>query len=55
MELANKLIQADKYAEIAVYPGRGHAISDPAARIQLFQRVTKFFLQNLGAPATTNP
>jgi len=54
MELANKLIQADKYAELAVYPGRGHSISDPAARIQFFHRVTRFFLESLAAPAT-NP
>ena len=47
VELAEKLIQADRYAEIAIYPGRGHGISDPPARIQLFQRVTKFFLDNL--------
>jgi dipeptidyl-peptidase-4 len=45
--LADRLIEADKYAEIAIYPGRGHPISDPPARIQLFQRVTKFFLENL--------
>ena len=47
VELAERLIQADKYAEIAIYPGRGHGISDPPARIQLFQRVTRFFLDNL--------
>jgi dipeptidyl-peptidase-4 len=47
IELAEKLIQAGKYAEIAIYPGRGHGISDPPARIQLFQRVTRFFLDNL--------
>ncbi|MGH9704010.1 MAG: prolyl oligopeptidase family serine peptidase, partial [Candidatus Acidiferrales bacterium] len=47
VELAEKLIQADRYAEIAIYPGRGHGISDPPARTQLFQRVTKFFLDHL--------
>jgi dipeptidyl-peptidase 4 len=47
VELVEKLIQADKYAEITIYPGRGHPISDPPARIQLFQRVTRFFLDNL--------
>ncbi len=47
VELAEKLIQADQYAEIAIYPGRGHGISDPPAHIQLFQRVTKFFLDHL--------
>ena len=47
VELEEKLIDADKYAEVALYPGRGHGINDPAARIQLFQRVTQFFLDNL--------
>jgi dipeptidyl-peptidase-4 len=47
VELEEKLIDADKYAEIALYPGRGHGITDPPARIQLFQRVTRFFLDNL--------
>jgi len=47
VELEEKLIDADKYAEVAIYPGRGHGITDPPARIQLFQRVTQFFLDNL--------
>jgi dipeptidyl-peptidase-4 len=47
VELEGKLIDADKYAEVALYPGRGHGISDPPALIQLFQRVTQFFLDNL--------
>jgi dipeptidyl-peptidase-4 len=47
VELEEKLIAADKYAEVAIYPGRGHGITDAPARIQLFQRVTQFFLDNL--------
>jgi dipeptidyl-peptidase-4 len=48
LEVANELIAAGKYAEVAVFPGRGHGISDPAARVVLFRRVTEFFVQNLG-------
>jgi len=33
--------------EIQIYAGRGHGISDPAARAHLFRRVTQFFLDNL--------
>ncbi len=47
VELVEQFIQADKYAEVAIYPGRGHGVSDPPARVQLFQRVTEFFLANL--------
>jgi dipeptidyl-peptidase 4 len=51
LEVANELIAAGKYAEIAVFPGRGHGISDPAARVVLFRRVTEFFVANLGENA----
>ena len=47
MGLAEKLVQAQKYAEFLVYPGRGHGITDPPARIHIFNRVTQFFLENL--------
>jgi len=47
LELAEQFVKAGQYAEIQIYPGRGHAISDPAARIHLFRRVTQFFLANL--------
>ncbi len=47
LELQEELIKAGKYAEIAFYPGRGHGITDTRARIQLFNRVTQFFLDNL--------
>ncbi|MGH9774861.1 MAG: S9 family peptidase [Candidatus Acidiferrales bacterium] len=47
IEFLENLIAADKWAEVAIYPNRGHGISDPPARIQLFQHVTRFFLDNL--------
>jgi dipeptidyl-peptidase 4 len=43
----DKLIEAGKYAEVMVFPGRGHGVSDPPARRVLMQRVTQFFLDNL--------
>jgi dipeptidyl-peptidase 4 len=47
-EMLNELIDAGHYpAELMVFPGRGHPIGDPPARIQLFNRLTKFFLDNL--------
>jgi dipeptidyl-peptidase-4 len=52
MALAEKLVQAQKYAEFLVYPGRGHGITDAPARIHIFNRVTQFFLENL-APETS--
>ncbi len=51
LEVVDELIAAKKYAEVAVFPGRGHGISDPPARVVLFRRVTQFFEDNLGAPA----
>jgi dipeptidyl-peptidase-4 len=47
LELVEQFIKAGRYAEVQMYPGRGHAISDLAARIHLFRRVTQFFLDNL--------
>jgi dipeptidyl-peptidase 4 len=49
LEVLDELIAAGKYAEVAVFPGRGHGISDPAARVVLFRRVTEFFVENLAA------
>jgi dipeptidyl-peptidase-4 len=45
--LSEQFIRAGKYAEVYMYPNRGHGISDPAARVHLFNRVTQFFLENL--------
>jgi dipeptidyl-peptidase 4 len=47
LDLADKLVDAQKYAEFLLYAGRGHGITDAAARIHIFNRVTQFFLENL--------
>lgn len=47
LSLLNKLIEAGKYVEVMAFPGRGHGISDSAARRVLMRRVTQFFLDNL--------
>ena len=47
LELQEALVDAGRYAEFAIYPGRGHGIRDAAAEIQLWTRVTQFFLDNL--------
>lgn len=47
-EVINKLILNGKYpAAVLLFPGRGHPIADRPARIQLFQRITEFFMNNL--------
>ncbi len=47
-EMINALIAAGRYpADVMIFPGRGHPISDRSARIQLFERITNFFLNNL--------
>jgi dipeptidyl-peptidase 4 len=47
LSLINKLIELGKYVEVMPFPGRGHGVSDPAARRVLMNRVTQFFLDNL--------
>ena len=47
VQLSEALINAQKYAEIQLYPGRGHGISDQPAQIHVFRRVLKLFLDNL--------
>ena len=47
-EVLNELISHGSYpADVMIFPGRGHSISDSPARIELFQRITEFFLKNL--------
>lgn len=47
-EMLNAFIAAGKYpAALMIFPGRGHPIADRPARIQLFERITQFFLRNL--------
>jgi len=44
----NQLIVAGKYpARLMIFPGRGHGIQDTPARLELFQGLTEFFLNNL--------
>jgi dipeptidyl-peptidase 4 len=45
--LLNQAIQLKKYIEVALFPGRGHGVSDSAARIVLMNRVAAFFQDNL--------
>jgi len=45
--LLNRFISAGKYPDLMIFPGRGHPISDRAAQIDLFNRITQFFLDNL--------
>jgi dipeptidyl-peptidase 4 len=47
LELLEALVHAGRYAEFAIYAGRGHGITDAAAQVQLWTRVTQFFLDNL--------
>jgi len=47
LSLIDKLIEKGKVVEVMPFPGRGHGVSDPPARILLMNRVTKFFLENL--------
>jgi dipeptidyl-peptidase-4 len=47
-EVLNELILSGRYpADVMVFPGRGHSLGDRPARIQLFERMTEFFLNNL--------
>jgi len=45
--LIDDLVKAGKYVEVLALPGRGHEMSDPPAQRLLWDRVTKFFLDNL--------
>ncbi len=47
LALINDLIKAGKYVEVAPFPGRGHGVSDQAARRVLMNHVTQFFIANL--------
>lgn len=47
LSLIDKLIDAGKYPEVMPFPGRGHGVSDPPARLVLMRRVTQFFQDNL--------
>ncbi len=47
LTLINQLIEKKKYVEVMPFPGRGHGVSDSAARIVLMNRVTQYFMKNL--------
>jgi dipeptidyl-peptidase 4 len=47
-EVLNELIAHGSYpADVMIFPGRGHSISDTPGRIELFDRIAEFFLKNL--------
>jgi dipeptidyl-peptidase-4 len=47
LSLVDRLIEHGKHVEVMPFPGRGHGVSDPPARIFMMNRVTQFFLENL--------
>ena len=47
LSLIDDLIRNGKYVEVLAFPGRGHGVSDPPAQRILWERVTKFFTDNL--------
>lgn len=47
LKVVDELIAKGKFVEVMPFPGRGHGVSDPPARIVLMNRVTKFFVENL--------
>jgi dipeptidyl-peptidase-4 len=48
LAVLDKLISYGKYVQVMPFPGRGHGVSDPPARIVLMDRATEFFVENLG-------
>lgn len=47
-EVINQLIENGRYpADLMIFPGRGHPIGDPPARIQLFDGIVEFLQKNL--------
>jgi dipeptidyl aminopeptidase/acylaminoacyl peptidase len=48
VELLNAMIDGGHYPDqFMAFPGRGHGISDPAARMLEIQRTVEFILGNL--------
>ena len=47
LSVLDALIDSGRYVEVMPFPGRGHGVSDPAARRVLMRRITQFFLDNL--------
>lgn len=46
-EMIKSLIQAGNAFDSEIYPNRAHGISDRAARIHLFNKMTRYLLENL--------
>ncbi|MGB6393219.1 MAG: DPP IV N-terminal domain-containing protein [Candidatus Acidiferrales bacterium] len=47
-EVLNELVDAGKYpADLMIFPGRGHGMSDRAAQVVLYNRIAQFLLGNL--------
>ncbi|MDE3170353.1 MAG: S9 family peptidase [Acidobacteriota bacterium] len=47
-ELLKRFIMLGRYPDdLVIIPGRGHSMSDRAARIELFRQLTRFFQNNL--------
>lgn len=47
LALVDDMIQHGKYVEVIAVPGRGHEVADLPASKMVWNRVTKFFLDNL--------
>jgi dipeptidyl-peptidase-4 len=47
MRFAESLIQANKDFEWAIYPDKNHSISGGNTRVHLYNKMTKFVLENL--------
>jgi dipeptidyl-peptidase-4 len=47
MELQHELVEAQKHAEVSLYPGQGHTIDGPDACVVSYQTATDFFAKNL--------
>jgi len=47
LTLIDRLLDKGKYVEVMPFPGRGHGVSDAAARTVLMKHVTEFFEKNL--------
>lgn len=47
MEYAKALIESGKDFDMFLYPNQNHSITDPAYRLHLYQKITRFFKQSL--------
>ena len=53
MELQHELVEAKKYAEIALYPGQTHTLDGPDACVVSYQRATDLFATALQPPESS--